>query len=151
MPATRWMKAVILAAGCSGPAALTGPMPVRDVEITVDVPGRCIFGGCDPVSLDRATLALVRVVNRGADTSYVAMCGSVPNLAEQQLTHGQWQFTGPAAVCANAPPTMALAPGDSVLGNWYPPRGVSRITLAVGGTAAPRDMALDASRAVRLP
>lgn len=140
---------VLFVTAC-GAAELAGPQAVRNVDMTVDVPGRCLVGGCDPYSADRTTLALVRVVNRGSDTSYVAMCGSSPAFAEQQLIDGKWQFTGPVDACVNAPPTMALAPGDSVLANWYPPKGTSRMVLGVGATANVRDMELAASNAVRL-
>jgi hypothetical protein len=133
-----------------GDAALSGPLPVRDVVMSVDVPGRCLAGGCDPISADRATLALVRVVNRGSDTSFIAMCGPSPAFDEQQLIDGQWQFTGPAVACVNGPPTMPLAPGDSVLANWYPPKGTSRMTVGVGPTASVFTLELDVSNAVRL-
>ena len=143
---------IIVAFGATacGSGALAGPQPVRNVVLSVDVPGRCLFGGCDPVSGDRTTLALVRAVNRGSDTSFIAMCGPNPAFAEQQLIDGRWQFTGPAAACVNGPLTMALAPGDSVLTNWYPPKGTSRMALGVGASASPQDLELDASNAVRL-
>ena len=143
---------IILALGASacGSAALAGPLPVRNVVMSVDGPGRCLVGGCDPFCGDRTTLALVRAVNRGTDTSYIAMCGPSPAFAEQQLIDGRWQFTGPGVACVNGPLTMALAPGDSVRTNWYPPKGTSRMALGVGATAAPQDLELDASNAVRL-
>jgi hypothetical protein len=118
--------------------------------MTVEIPGRCIVGGCDPVSGDRTTLALVRVVNQGPDTSYVGMCGPTPSFGEQRLIDGKWEFTGPAVACVDGPLTMPLAPGDSLLANWFPPKGTSRITLGVGPTPAPQDLELDASNAVRL-
>lgn len=49
-----------------------------------------VAGGCDAYSSDRTTLALVRVVNRGSDTSYIGMCGPSPALNEQRLIDGQW-------------------------------------------------------------
>ncbi|HEU4989181.1 MAG TPA: hypothetical protein VFT41_05320 [Gemmatimonadaceae bacterium] len=150
MRTPRSMISLMIAAACGGAGPLAGPMPVRNVVMTVDVPGRCLVGGCDPYSSDRNVLALVRVVNRGSDTSYVAMCGGSPAFNEQDLIDGQWQFAGPAVACASGPPVMALAPGDSVRTNWWPPKGVSRMTLAVGATAAGQDAQLDASNAVRL-
>lgn len=150
MLSKRFVIAVVLAATACGGAELSGPLPVRDVVLSVDVPGRCLVGGCDPFSSDRPTLALVHAVNHGSDTSYIAMCGPSPAFAEQVLVNGQWVFMGPVDACVNGPLTMALAPGDSVLANWYPPKGTSRITLGVGATAAPQDLALDASNAVHL-
>lgn len=142
---------LIVAAGCGAAAALDAPVPVRDVVVLVDLRGRCLVGACDPIALDRPTLALVRLVNRGTDTSYIAMCGPQPALAEQQWIDGQWQFSGPADACVNGPPSMALAPGDSMLTNWWPPTGLSRLMLGVGPTSSFRDMQEDVSNAVRVP
>ena len=143
------MIPLILVVTACGGADLAGPMPFRDVVLIVDVPGPCL-ATCDPGAPDRTTLALIRVLNRGSDTSYIGMCGPRPAFAEQQLIGGQWQFTGPVDACVSGPLTMALAPGDSVLANWFPPKGTSRMILGVGPTAAVQDLELDASNAVRL-
>ncbi|HVB30520.1 MAG TPA: hypothetical protein VNE60_03220 [Gemmatimonadaceae bacterium] len=139
----------IVFAAC-GSARLTGPVAVRDVAISVDVPGQCLFS-CDPPGQDRTTPTLVRAVNRGRDTSYISLCGDQPAWTEQQFVGGRWQNTYATVDCVVGPVSRPLAPDDSVRINWFPESGVrSRMTLTVGGTASLGDGELAASAAVEI-
>lgn len=143
---------VLVLAGCSGGASIVGlgGTIARDVSVTVTIPGRCVFT-CDPPGGDLTTLALVTAVNHGATPRYVRSCGGViPSFEEQDYIDGQWQFIGSAGACVSGPEYIVLAPGDSVQSNWFPPKTLSRITIAVATDSAFVDGGLAASRAVHL-
>jgi len=138
---------VALVAGCGAGVDLTDPAAVRNVMISVDVPGQCL-SSCDPPSSDRTTLALVQAVNRGSDTSYINVCGSEPAWTEQQFVGGEWGYVGPVSDCVVGPVSMPLAPGASLRVNWFPPKGQSRMTLVVASTPTLTDAAQAALAAV---
>ena len=128
--------------------AVTGPgaVIVDDVVITATVPGPCRDGlACDPIGGDYTTLGLITVHNNGTAAAYLQACGSTVALSEQQLVNGQWQFVGPAILCAQGPVSIALAAGDSIQSNWWFAPGTRRLTLGVASAADLTGEALDAS------
>ena len=116
------------------PAALdtTG----HDVSIAVDVPGVCIVGGCDPVSGEIHTLALIRIQNLGTTTAFLRACGTQPALEEQQFVGGSWVSVGPAISCPFPSTPIPLAAGDSARLNVFYVKGTRRVVMSVGGDAS---------------
>jgi hypothetical protein len=70
--------------GCGNTVGPVAASPAHGVLITIAVPGRCLVGGCYPVSGDVSTLGLVRVLNTGTSLVYLTTCGPQPALTEQQ-------------------------------------------------------------------
>lgn len=137
---------------CNDTTAPMAAQPADDVLMTVEVPGRCLVGGCDPVGPDRTTLALVTITNTGASTAYLRTCGGVADLMEQQLQGGKWVASSTLVPQCALPPTpsIALAAGQSVQVNWFFEFVTSRLLLDVGTTADLSDAQTDASAAVVL-
>ncbi|MFI5231338.1 MAG: hypothetical protein ACHQSE_02380 [Gemmatimonadales bacterium] len=140
------LVAVLAAAACSkdvtGPSAIV----VDDVVITAKVPGNCRDGlACDPISAAYTTLGLITIHNNGGAPAYLRACGSTVAMTEQQLVDGQWKAVGPALDCAQGPPSIALAAGDSIQTNWWFAPGIRRLTVGVAATADLSGEALDAS------
>lgn len=145
--ACRFLLLAALAAVACG-KAVTGPgaVIVDDVVITATVPGPCRNGlACDPIGGDYTTLGLITVRNNGTAAAYLQACGSTVALSEQQLVDGQWQFVGPAILCAQGPVSIALAAGDSIQSNWWFAPGTRRLTLGVASAPDLTGEALDAS------
>ncbi|MBI1810081.1 MAG: hypothetical protein HYR75_09310 [Gemmatimonadetes bacterium] len=140
------------ASACSHILDVTSPdaHPVRGIELSIVIPGSCLLT-CAPVLADHQALAIVRVVNRGGQASYVQTCGTQAMLVEQQYVLGQWVNSGAAIICPVTPRQLSLAPGDSIRVNWYFASGRSRIVLGVGGRADLSDAALAAAAAIDVP
>ena len=139
---------------CTDSTGLDSARPVDNVLIRIDVPGRCLVGGCDPVSTDRNILGLVTILNMGTATAYVRSCGTIPLLTEQHLEGGVWvtQVTTITGVCTSPPnPSMAFAPGDSVQLNYFFPHTPTRLVVDVATNADLSDERLDASAGVGVP
>lgn len=118
--------------GCgSGPAAPDVAVPADGLLISVTAPGPCLIGGCDRVNLDATTLALVTLSNTSGTTVFLAMCGTAPAIAAQQLIDGKWQFIGGAIACPFGPSSKPLAPNDSIQLNAFYGSGTFRLDLAV--------------------
>lgn len=138
--------AAFAAAACGKAVTGPGPVIVDNVVITATVPGTCRDGlACDPIGAPYTTLGLITVRNDGTATAYLRACGSTVALSEQQLINGEWQFVGPAILCAQGPPSIALAAGDSIQSNWWFAPGTRRLTLGVAPAADLTGEALDAS------
>jgi hypothetical protein len=68
-------------------------------------------------------------------------------MVEQQLVDGQWIFVGPAYTCPQTEGPIGLAPGDSIMSNWFFAPGTRRLAVGVGGTVDMSDQSLDTSAA----
>jgi len=144
----RW---ILIAAALVACTDSTSPAIVsHGVVITVAVPGRCLVGGCDPVSADFSHLGLVTIRNTARTTAYLRQCGPGPALSEQQFVNGQWVNVGPAISCTSAPGPLTLAPGDSLQSNWMFGTGEWRMVLGVATQASMSDEALDASASITI-
>ncbi|HEV8497278.1 MAG TPA: hypothetical protein VGQ56_10470 [Gemmatimonadaceae bacterium] len=124
--------------GCGG-SSTTGNLdavPAHDVAITVDVPGVCIVGGCDPVSAAVHTLGLIRVRNVGTTTAFVHACGPRPAFVDQQLVGGAWVNVGPAASCTFPSTPIPVAAGDSLRFNAFYASGTRRVGVGVADNAS---------------
>jgi hypothetical protein len=122
-----------LIVGCAGSndTGILDAVPVHDVAITVDVPGVCILGGCDPVSAEVHTLTLIRIRNLGPATAFLHACGTQPAFVEQQLVRGAWENVGPAASCAFPSTPIPVAAGDSLRFNAFYASGTRRIGIGI--------------------
>jgi hypothetical protein len=136
-----------LAAACSSGIVEPGGTTGHDVSIAVDVPGVCIVGGCDPVSAEVHTLALIRIQNLGATTAFLRACGTQPALEEQQFVGGSWVSVGPAISCPLPSTPIPLAAGDSLRLNAFYAKGTRRVVMSVGGNASLSDEVLATSGA----
>lgn len=104
----RW---ILIAAALVACTDSTSPAIVsHGVVITIAVPGRCLVGGCDPVSLNVSHLGLVTIRNTATTTAYLQQCGPGPALSAQQFVNGQWVNFGPAISCTNAPGPLTPRP-----------------------------------------
>ena len=141
--------AAIVLAACSDATAPLGVKPAYGVVITMDVPGTCLAGGCDPPGAGM-TLSLIHVVNTGTSTAYLRACGTYAALTEQVVQNGAWVNAGPAIDCAVTPGPIVLAAGDSLRQNWWFASGTRQIVVGVSSKADLSDEALDASAGVKI-
>ena len=142
----RYLGILVIAAlaACSEISAPTPAVPVHDVLITATVPGRCIVGGCDPITT-ATTLGLIQILNTGTATAFLQACGTYVALSEQQLVNGHWVNVGPAVTCPFTPGPIALAAGDSIqLNSWFA-AGTRRVSVGVASRSDMGDEALDSS------
>ena len=138
--------------GCSSDiTAPTAAEPADGLLVTVAVPGQCVVGGCDPVSATVHTLGLITLANTSDATVFVAACGSVPALEEQQLVNGQWMSIGPAVTCLNGPPSMAIAGHANLLTNAFFAAGARRMAITVSTNQALSGSAASASASFIVP
>lgn len=131
IPTAAAVTAIAIVAGCSDAVAPGVAMPAYGLSILVAVPGRCLVGGCDPVSSDVNRLGLVTMTNATAETVFVQLCGGSPAIDEEELTGGQWINVGPAYSCANGPRSIAIAPRDSLQTNRFFAPGTRRLRAGV--------------------
>lgn len=125
--------------GCSG-GDLTGPndvaMPAHGLLLSVAVPGRCLVGGCDPVNTQTNQLGLITLTNTGTQNVYVPLCGPLPAMTTQQFVYGEWVNVGPVASCVFGPPSMVIAPHDSVQFNQFFAIGIWRMNVGAATDTA---------------
>lgn len=119
-----------LIAGCSS-GDLTGvATPAHGLLVSLVVPGPCVVGGCDPVSAEFDHEGLITLTNTGNDKVFVPLCGPFPAIGTQQFVDEKWVNVGPAASCVFGPPSMAIAPHDSVRFNAVYAVGIWRVSVA---------------------
>jgi hypothetical protein len=124
-----------------------GGNAAHDVSVSVEIPGICIAGGCDPVGAEVLTLALIRIRNAGTSTAFLHACGLGVALQEQQLIDGSWINVGPAVACVIPSTPIQLAAGESLRFNRFYASGTRRLTLGVAGNLSLSDEALATSAA----
>jgi hypothetical protein len=126
---------VALAAGCSSDiVAPVSATAAHGVVVSMGVPGRCLFGGCDPAISPPFVLGLGTILNTGTGTVYLRACNTALALREQELVNGSWVDVYPATTCAIGPLSIALAAGDSVQFNSYFHFGTRRMVIGVATT-----------------
>lgn len=121
-----------LLAGCSSGdlSSLTGvATPANGLLVSVSVPGPCLVGGCDPANAESNHLGLITVKNTGSEKVFVPLCGPLPAMGTQQLIDGKWVNVGPAASCVFGPPSMVIAPHDSLRFNSFFAAGIWRLSV----------------------
>ena len=141
---------VVLFCGCGG--NLVGPndiaMPANGLLVSLAIPGPCLVGGCDPANSESTHLGLITLTNTGSEKVFVPLCGPLPAMGTQQFVDGKWVNVGPAVLCAAGPPSMAIAPHDSLRFNQFFAIGVWRLGLGAATDTALVDEALSQSAAV---
>ena len=140
---------LIVLGGCSSDMA--GPtdvvMPANGLVVTLSVPGPCLVGGCDPIDAEFNHLGLITLTNSGTEKVFVPLCGTLPAMGTQQFVGGKWVNVGPAVSCVFGPPSMVIAPHDSLrfnsffaIGTWRTSVGAATDTALVNeglSTSAP--------------
>ena len=121
-----------LLGGCSS-SDLAGPttvaVPANGLLVSVSVPGQCLVGGCDPVSTEINRLGLITLTNTGTEKVFVPLCGPLPAMGTQEFVGGVWVNVGPAASCVFGPPSMVIAPHDSLRFNSFFSVGIWRLSV----------------------
>jgi hypothetical protein len=126
-----WIGVFASVLGCAhDPVAPDVATPADGVLISVQVPGRCLVGGCDPVE-SGTTLALTTLSNMSDAAVFLPLCGTTPAITVEQFIGGKWQFIGPAVACPFGPRSQALAPHDSIQLNAYYQPGIFRLDVGV--------------------
>jgi hypothetical protein len=143
---------LVLAASCGGDfhIPLAPAQPVRDVLVTVEVPGPCISEICGPTSFyDPRHLGVVSIVNGGTATAWLTACGLAPVVNVQKFTNGEWGTeVGPVARCPVTP--WPIVPGESVRLNRYFDSGMFRVTVGVAGAEDLHDEAPATSASIHV-
>lgn len=149
---SRVVLGVALLASAAGCGDMVGPsnvaVPAHALLVSIAVPGRCIVGGCDPISTELNRLGLVTLANTGSAKVFIRLCGGAPAIGEQQFVNGQWINVGPAITCAVGPTSKAIAPNDSVQINMWFGVGTWRLNLGVAADTALATEALSVSAPV---
>jgi hypothetical protein len=140
---------VFLVAACAGDLTLpiAPAQPVRDVLVTVEVPGPCISNICGPTSFyDPRHLGVVRIANGGTATAWIPACGLGPVVTVQKFVHGEWLTEAvPAIACAVTPGPIVVQPGESFATNRFFESGTFRVTVGVAGAEDLHDVELATS------
>ena len=141
---------IVLLGGCNGD--LAGPnaaaMPANGLLVSLSVPGPCLVGGCDPVNLETNHLGLITLTNTGTEKVFVPLCGPLPAMGTQQFVGGTWINVGPVASCVVGPPSMVLAPHDSLRFNQFFAAGIWRSSVGAATDTALVNEGLSTSAAV---
>lgn len=141
---------VIMLGGCSGD--LAGPndvaMPANGLLVSLAIPGRCLVGGCDPANSESNHLGLITLSNTGSEKVFVPLCGPLPAMDTQQFVKGKWVNVGPAVSCVAGPPSMVIAPHDSLRFNRFFAIGVWRLGVGASTDTTLVNEALSTSAAV---
>jgi hypothetical protein len=139
----RFLSRIVLAtfaAACSSDiVAPVSATTAHGVIVSMSVPGQCLFGGCDPAISPPFVLGLGTILNTGSSTVYLHACNTALALREQELVNGTWIDVYPASTCAIGPPSIALAPKDSVQFNSYFHAGTRRMVIGVATVSALTD------------
>lgn len=129
---------IVLVGGCSGD--LAGPtnvaMPSNGLLVSVAVPGQCLVGGCDPANAEQNHLGLITLTNTGSTNVFVPLCGPLPAMGTQQFVDGRWVNVGPVASCVFGPPSMVIAPHDSLRFNSFFAIGIWRLSVGAATDTA---------------
>ena len=142
---------IALLAGCSsGDLAILTEVatPANGLLVSVAVPGQCLVGGCDPVSGEANRLGLITLTNTGSEKVFVPLCGTLPAMGTQQLVDGKWVNVGPVASCVFGPPSMVIAPHDSLRFNSFYAAGIWRLSVGAATDTALVNEALSTSAPV---
>ena len=140
------LLALIAACSSGDLSNLTGvATPANGLLVSVAVPGPCLVGGCDPVSTELNHLGLITLTNTGSGKVFVPLCGTLPAMGTQQLVNGKWVNVGPAASCVAGPPSMVIAPHDSLRFNQFFAVGVWRMSVGAATDTALVNEALSTS------
>jgi hypothetical protein len=133
------LSMLALLGGCSG-SDLTGladvATPANGLLVSVSVPGQCLVGGCDPVSMEFNHLGLITLKNTGSVKVFVPLCGTLPAMGTQQFVDGKWINVGPVASCVYGPPSMVIAPHDSLRFNSFFAVGIWRMSVGAATDTA---------------
>ncbi len=110
--------------------------PANGLVLTLAVPGRCVVGGCDPVSGAVDHLGLITLTNTGTAKVFLPLCGTLPAFGTQQFVDGKWVNVGPAVACAFGPRSTVIAPHDSLQFNSFFAIGIWRMVVGAATDTA---------------
>ena len=138
-------------AGCSSDmTAPGGATPAHGLLVSLAVPGRCLVGGCDPFSAQLNRLGLVTLTNTGNAKVFLPLCGSAPELREQQFVNGQWVGMVIDYACVAGPVSKVILPHDSLQLNMWFGTGTWRAVIGAAADTMLTTQALSASAPVVL-
>ena len=127
---------LVLLGGCNSNGLTDVATPANGLLVSLAIPGECLVGGCDPVSTDANHLGLITLTNTGTEEVFVPLCGTLPAMGTQQFVGGRWINVGPVAVCVAGPPSMVIAPHDSLRFNRFFAVGIWRMSVGAATDTA---------------
>lgn len=127
-----------------------GAMPANGLLVSLAVPGRCLVGGCDPFSVQLNRLGLVTLTNTGNAKVFLPLCGSAPEIGQQQFVNGQWVSMAIGYACVAGPVSKVILPHDSLQLNMWFGTGTWRAVIGAAADTLLTTQALSASAPVIL-